>query len=109
MNMWWETGSSMALLPQPFTEQRRMWSGKLASKLLPSSFKVSQINLLLYFYPSLAANSVSKDVMFINLLLSRINLLSTLSQANPQVPCCPEAPPKSISYRMTHVASFSVG
>lgn len=56
-----------------------MWSGRLVGKLVPSSFKVSQIELLLYVYSSLAPNSVSKDVVFINLLLSRINLLSTSS------------------------------
>lgn len=76
--MWWETGSSTASPLQPFAEQRRMWSGKLVSKLVPSSFKVSQTELLLDFHPSLAPHSVSKDVMFINLLLSRTNLLSTL-------------------------------
>ena len=71
-------GCSMASPPQPFAEQRMMWLGKLVSKLVPSSFKVSQTELLLYFYPSLDPNSISKDVMLINLPLHRINLLSTL-------------------------------
>lgn len=78
MNTWWKAGSSTVSPLQQFAEQRRMWLGKLVSKLVPFSFEVPQTELLTYFYPPLAPNLVSKD-MFINLLLSRINLLSTLS------------------------------
>lgn len=78
--MTWESREEHGITPTVRAEEDMMEEERLReliSKLLPSSFNVSQIELLLVFYP-LVPNSASVDVMVSNLLLSRINFLSTL-------------------------------
>lgn len=79
--MTWESREEHGITPTVRAEEDMMEEERLReliSKLLPSSFNVSQIELLLVFYPSLVPNSASVDVMVSNLLLSRINFVSTL-------------------------------
>lgn len=79
--MTWESREEHGITPTVRAEEGMMEEERLReliSKLLPSSFNVSQIELLLVFYPSLVPNSASVDVMVSNLLLSRINFVSTL-------------------------------